>query len=392
MSEIDDRLGPPRSVMRKLYTEAYCFDFFQAVRLLTRLDTTKRPIGHAVLLRDESVRVRAHLSLNFPASQIYELLPPSSYLPTPILRVTFMGLIGPSGVLPQHYTELLIRLQREQRGEERSALRSWLDIFHHRLISLFYRAWEKYRLPVAYESGEAVVPTVRAIMQKPPPDPITQILLCLIGMGMTPLRHRLSVSVPGQVDPPRPRRILARIEDLALLHYSGLLAQRPRSAIGLEGLLRDYFGLMVKVQQFAGQWLRLDPSNQSRLGAEGGNNDLGMNVVAGDRVWEVQSKIRLRVGPLTWQQFTELLPDQATVPQRKTFFLLVQLMRLYVGPELDFDIQLVLRAREIPACVLNQNYVPGVRLGWNSWILSRRASRDAEDAVFQGVEVYTINP
>jgi type VI secretion system protein ImpH len=157
--------------------------------------------------------------------------------------------------------------------------------------------------------------------------------------------------------------------------------------VALEALLLDYFGLPVKVGQFHGQWLKLDPMNQSRMGDGASNCELGVNLVAGDRVWDVQGKFRIRMGPLRYAQFTEFLPDRALVPERKTFFLLVHLTRVYVGPELDFDVQLILKAQDIPACRLGDGEGFSPRLGWNTWVSSLPFRRDSEDAVFEAEEV-----
>jgi type VI secretion system protein ImpH len=364
------------TVEERLFAEGYEFRFFQAVRLLQLLDPARKPVGRAGSPRDEAARFRAHLSLTFPASDVHEIQPSDEGLPVPLMTVAFMGLTGPKGVLPLHYTELLLRLDREKRGEVRAALRAWFDLFNHRLIALFYRAWEKYRFPLAYERGEAFGTE---------PDSFTRCLFSFVGLGMRPLRDRLHVEkAAGE---PR-RQLLAWIDDLALLHYGGLLAQRRRSAAGLQALLVDYFGLPLQVLQFRGQWLRLDAANQSRLG--GGNSTLGLDVVAGERVWDVQSKVRLRLGALRRARFDDFLPDRAPVAERKAFFLLCHLTRLYLGPDFDFDVQLVLCAADVPACQLADPGGLGPRLGWNTWLCSRPAVHDADDAVFVGETVTRI--
>jgi type VI secretion system protein ImpH len=364
-----------RTVEEWLLEEGYAFDFFQAVRLLERLEPNRRPVGRNATPRTEAVRFRALLSLNFPPSAIYEIQPATPALPVPAMTVTFMGLTGPSGVLPRHYTELLLRLAKETKGSERYALRDWLDLFNHRLISLFYRAWEKYRFYIPYERGEYAGSE---------PDVFTRSVFSFVGLGIAPLRNRLRVSV-HEVEDEQPReRVLAQVDDLVLLRYSGFFSHQPRCALSLEMLLRDYFGLPVRVQQFRGQWLYLDTSNQSRLGDEASNAELGMNVVAGNRVWDVQSKFRIRLGPLRYRHFTAFLPDRAPVPERKLFFVLSHLIRLYVGPDLDFDVQLILRADDVPVCQLGQGEQFTPRLGWNTWAASGALDRDAEDAVFEG--------
>jgi type VI secretion system protein ImpH len=370
------------SIEKSLFEEGFGFDFFQAVRLLEKLDTSRRPVGLGGPPQAEVVRFRVHQSLSFPPSAIYDIERPSGSLPLPLMTVAFLGLTGPSGALPRHYTELLLRLDREGKGPEKHALRDWLDLFNHRLISLFYRAWEKYRFYIPYERGEYA---------RPDPDAFTRCLFSFVGLGTPSLRGRLRVSARVEADGEEREQQLARLNDLGLLYYSGFLAHRPRCAVALEALLRDYFQLSVQVQQFRGQWLRLDAGNQSCLGEAGTNNEMGINLVAGERVWEVQSKIRVRLGPLHYAQFNEFLPDRSPLPERKAFFLLAHLVRLYVGPELDFDIQLVLQAEDVPECRLEEGSAVGPRLGWNTWIRSQALAQDATDAVFEGEDLAFVN-
>src|SRR5262249_11909835 len=144
---------------------------------------------------------------------------------------------------------LLIKLvkDRENRGPERFALRDWFDLFNHRVISLFFRAWEKYRFYIPYERKE---------YDNPEPDPFTLGLRSLLGMGVPSLRRRLRVALWDDTVEGRPERVLAHVEDLALLYYGGFLAHRPRNVVSLQALLEDYFELPTQVQQFRGQWLQ----------------------------------------------------------------------------------------------------------------------------------------
>ena len=127
--------------------------------------------------------------------------------------------------------------------------------------------------------------------------------------------------------------------------------------------------------------------------ADGGRNTaLGVSAVAGERVWDVEGKFRVRLGPLSLATFLAFLPDPDPVPERKAFFVLSHLIRLYVGPELDFDIQLVLRAAEVPPCRLGTDQ-PTARLGWNTWfgwLGTTPRDRDADEAVFEGAEVVRL--
>jgi type VI secretion system protein ImpH len=367
------------SVADRLFRECYHFSFFQSVRLLARLAPDRQPVGYWSAPASEIVRFRAHLSLSFPPSALYELTRPAPRVLVPRMTVTFFGLTGPSGILPRHYTELLLRL-RDQRGPERYALRDWLDQFNHRLLSLFYRAWEKYRFYIPYERGE---------FAREDPDTFTQALYGLVGLGTRGLRDRLRVSQWEVRRDQQRERVLARVNDLGLLHFGGLLAQRRPTAAGLEALLSGYFKLPVRVGQFQGQWMRLDPENQSALG--GPDVALGVNVVVGERVWDVQGKVRLRVGPMDFRHFNEFQPDRAAHPERKAFFLLLHLARLYIGAEMTFEVQLVLRASEVPECSLVDDEDAGPRLGWNTWVTSREPERDVEDAIFEGEEIRWVN-
>jgi type VI secretion system protein ImpH len=352
------------SVSERLFKEPHRFDFFQAVRLLerwtqeqARLDPRlqRTPVGHDAAPDQEVVRFRATASLSFPAGSISQLRMPnherddSAPLPLPELNVGFLGLTGPSGVLPRHYTELLLRRIRERDD----SLRDFLDLFHHRLISLFYRSWAKYRLPVAYE---------RSKLRGSGLDLATLGLFCLVGQGTGGLRGRLE------------------IDDEAFLFYSGHFAHFPRSAIALEALLGDYLEMPVSILQLQGQWLYLGSDDIARLPGrrfpQGLNNQLGRNLVVGEKVWDVQSKFRVRVGPLDYRQFRSLMPNgDALLP-------LCQLARTYVGPDLDFDVQPVLKPEEVPWCQLRVVDGDGPFLGWNTWVRSQPFSHEVDDTTF----------
>jgi len=387
--------GPPvrgpgrqaRTLEAHLFEESYAFDFYQAVRILQRLRPGSTPVGQGGPPEAEAVRFRALCSLSFPPSSIYDLERPSPSS-VPLLTQAVIGLTGPSGVLPRHYTELLYRVEIEARGPEKYALRDWFDLFNHRLVSFFYRAWEKYRFFLPFERGE---------FDKPEPDPFTRCLLSLVGLGTPHLRGRLSIMRGEPGADSGPPRVLARIEDMSLLYYSGMFAHRPRSAVALEAILRDYFELDVEVLQFQGQWLALEASNQACLGDEGWNNRLGETTligekvtVIGEKVWDVQSKIRVRVGPVRYRQFANFMPRLRAIAGGNAFFMLSHLVRLYIGPELDFDVQMILAAEDVPECRLSDGGTDGPLLGWNTWIRSLPLGADAEDAVFEGREVYRM--
>jgi len=321
-----------------LYREPYRFDFFQAVRLLERIAPTRKPVGRFVKPDAEAVHFGAHPALAFPASQIQSLTPRDGK--PPFMEVNFMGLTGPLGLLPHAYTELLMDRIRQKD----SALRDFLDLFHHRLISLFYQAWEKYRFTIAYERGER--------------DRFSHHLLDLIGLGTPGLQNRQQVA------------------DDSLIYYSGLLSMNTRSAAALEQILADYFEVPVEVEQFIGAWYPMDPENQCHIGDDTGYSEqLGWGAVAGDEIWDHQSRIRLRVGPLTFAQYRDFLPGGSA---RRA---LGALTRFFARGEFDVEVQLVLKRDEVPACELNQDGEAVPQLGWSTWMKSAPFRRDPDDTV-----------
>ena len=349
------------ALVEQLVAEPGQFSFFQAVRLLEFLlreldreedDSLPRSVGYDVSPNREVARFKIHQSHSFPGCEITEAkLPKGRDVPAE-LTLSFLGLTGPSGVLPHHYTTLII-----DRGRQRDfTLRDFLDLFNHRTISLFYRAWEKYRFPFGYERTKVFLPARRL-------DSFTQSLFSVVGLGTGHLRGRMQV------------------DDEAFLLYAGHFAHAPRNAISLEAVLADYFGLTVQVRQYRGLWLRLSPDEQSRLPdrwlPEGSNCGLGVDTIVGERVWSVESGFRIRLGPLSYPEFLRFIPGTDSLQR------LGQIVRTYVGPEYDFDVQVLLCAEDVPECRLGGREDSASRLGWNTWIQSTGFTRDAEDAIFR---------
>ena len=330
--------SPASEIEQKLRREPHCFDFFQALRLLERFRPEKKPVGQFTHPETEVARLRAHASLAFPASQIQEAHWPQD---GPVeMTVNFMGLTGPEGVLPNPYTSLIIERARD--GDH--SLRDFLDIFNHRMISLFYRAWRKYRFDVAVQYDER--------------DRFSRQLLSLLGLGTDGMCDRQTIS------------------DDSLIYYSGLLAQRPRSAHALQQILLDYFDVPVAIEQFSGGWYRLDPETQCRLSEENTDSgELGFGAVVGDEMWNQQSRVRIVLGPLSLERYADFLPDG------KSFEPLRSWVRFFSNDEWDFEVKLILEREQVPACTLGAEGVSGPQLGWVSWVKSAPFSRDPGDTV-----------
>nr|WP_281396727.1 type VI secretion system baseplate subunit TssG [Roseospira visakhapatnamensis] len=340
------------------------FSAFQAVRLLEwaarRAEAdprlrAPRPVGESHDPTEEVVRLGAAVWPAFAPAEIAEAHAKGlweDHPGPPGLRVTYMGLTGPSGVLPPLVGDAVVDTVK---ARSRS-LRDFLDLFDHRLLSLFHRAWKKYRLPAQYE--QAAGPERGAA-----PDPVTAVLAALIGQGTPGLAGRLA------------------FDDEALIHYCGPLARRQRPAVMVEALLSDMLGRPVRVEQFAARWMALAIEDQTRLASAaeplGQYCALGLDAVVGDRVRDVQGAFRLRIGPLSLQRFTAFLPGAPEAAR------LADMTRRVVGPDLDFDVQLTLRADQVPPLRLGGAADCPPRLGWTTWLGDSPPGADRDDAVFR---------
>ena len=324
------------------FDEPYGYGFFQAVRLLERIYPERQSVGRDSLPASEVVRFRSRPTLEFPASEIYELRETDEDLTDSRkveMFINFMGMVGAVGVLPSNYTELVVERIRYRD----QTLWSFLDIFTHRAVSLFFRAWEKYRFPVAYERGKG--------------DDFTDSLFDFVGLGTRGMRGRMS------------------LPDESLLPYTGLISNKPVSVAALEQTLNDYFAVPVKVEQFYGQWLALDEESISRLGSV--NSRLGVSTVVGKRVYDSQSKFRVRIGVIGLEKFKGFLPDGSA---HKAF---CSLVRFLVGEEFDFDLQLILAAKEVPGCILTTRAKRRPQLGWTSYLKTQKFKQDDEQVILQ---------
>lgn len=396
------------SVEGQLFTEAYRFEFYQAVRLLEVLiEEVKKEITVPL-----DLRYVANVSAAFPASNIDQVqlvglvemtvqgqrwlkrvvlqeemiqsserlgivatgerknrkLTLSDLKRMPVfseevvevflegqlgklrrlevtVTVNFMGLAGAHGPLPMPYTELIL----ERVAKKDTTLRDFLDLFNHRLVSLFYRARQTQR--VGLETG--------APWQGHFPD----YLLACMGLGMPSWREKL---LPELVKTSESEQ--GRVAWQGLLFYAGLFAHQSRSLAALENLLSDFFQVPVSTVAWLGQWRNL-PDESLRLGKS--PKPLRDRPVVGTKIWDQQSKFGLYLGPLDWPTFLDFLPDG------QGFKKLEEVTRLFVGSELEFEVNLKLMKNEIPKTRLSCNSRTGAKLGRTSWVKTRESERDA---------------
>ena len=324
-------------LIRRLTESPHSFDFFQAVRRLECAFGAQSRIGDSKRLADDPVRFAQEPSMAFAPSTLASCrLDPESEIPT--LAVRFFGLLGPNGPMPLYLTEYV-----HSRGKSfhDPTMAKFFDVFHHRLISLFYRAWASSRQTVSRD--------------RPDEDRFAAYVGSLIGIGMDSFRGRDSVS------------------DDAKLYYSGRLSCQTRNAEGICAILSDYFAVPVRIDQFVGDWIRLPEEDHCRLGRSAESAALGQTTIIGSRFLDCQQKFRIVLGPLIWEDFQRFLPVGGSCRP------LCDWVHNYTGDRLAWDVQLILRADEVPGTELG---LQG-RLGWTTWMASEPFEHDSHDLILR---------
>ena len=146
----------------------------------------------------------------------------------------------------------------------------------------------------------------------------------------------------------------------------------------MEQILNGYFNVPVEVEQFAGAWYRLDASAQCSMTDDPSDSQIvGGGVVVGDEIWDQQSRIRIRLGPLTMTQYNSFLPGGSACEPLKA------LVKFFSNDELDFEVMLLLNREEVPRCEVGGEDSAGPRLGWISWLKSVPMEHNPGDAILK---------
>ncbi|MBE0546298.1 MAG: type VI secretion system baseplate subunit TssG [Rubrivivax sp.] len=338
MRDASDPVMPATAadVFRAIADEPHRWDFYQAMRLIDARHPDKPRLGTARRPVDEPVRLGQAPDLSFAPTSIAGLHP-ADRSGRPRMEVRFFGLFGPNGPLPLHMTAYA-RERKLHKGDE--TLVRFADIFHHRLLLLFYRAWAQSH------------PTVS--LDRPGEDRFADYVGSLIGAGGPEWLARDAAP------------------DHARLAFAGVLSRQVRNADGLARLLSDFLGKQARVEQFVGRWMPLPEAERTRIGRRGvsrrrSTSQLGATAVLGRTVFDRQHHFRIHIGPLDLPAFEALLPVGSALPA------LQSLVKLYVGLEFGWDLRLELKRAQVPACR------PGRygRLGWTTWLGAPRGERPA---------------
>lgn len=337
------------ALIGELEQGAYRFDFFETLRWIEALNADKPRLGTSIKAADDAIRLSQNPELQFSASSLADCHVNHSGMPR--LAINFLGLFGPNGPLPLHLTEYA---RERLRNHHDPTLARFADIFHHRMISLFYRAWANSRPTVSYD--------------RPDSDRFGFYVGSLFGMGGESFRHRDA------------------LDDRAKLFYAGHLSAQTKSADGLQAIIADILAINVRVEEFIGEWMEIQQSDYSRLGYALELATLGQSALLGAFVWGCQHKFRLVLGPMNLTQYLGLLPGASDLPK------LLAIVRNYLGDEMVWDAQLILKKQQVPAeltlGVAQQENAAGMngdaRLGWSMWLGKRSSESDADDL--------TLNP
>lgn len=289
---------------RALKEEAARLPFFALVAMLERLAPGRVPVGTAGPAPDESIRFQHDPSLAFSAGDVSALEVHSDRSDEPpfSLTTTFLGVAGAASPLPNYLVE-----EVAHEDPDRPRLRAFLDIFHHRMMSLLVRAVARHQL-----GGEASV----------------------TGRDVWALRA-LALAGVDAYERPRP----GALPSWRLLRLAPFLATRARTAAMLGAAIEDVLGeelngARVEVRQFAGGWAPLADDRRMRLARP--TAQLGRSAVLGSRVFDRAGTFRLRIAPLTRGPFERLMPDGDLHP------LLRELVDLFLRDPLECELELVL--------------------------------------------------
>ena len=326
------------ALLDALHADPSSFDWFEALRRIECVYTEHPRLGYSVRPTDDPVRLAHTPSLGFATRSIDRVDTPED-LP-PRIHSLMLGLWGPNGALPLHLTEYT--LERERLARDKT-LTAFADVFHHRMLSLFYRAWADAQ------------PTVQ--MDRPDEDAFAHFLGALVGIDSPSLAGRDAL-------PDRFRRYMA-----------GRVVAQARNAEGLVALIGSFFAVPAQLEEFAVAWLPLPDEGRLRVGTAMAG--LGTTAVLGAAVRSAQHRFRIRLGPMAFADYRRFLPGGQALGE------LLAAVRFYVGDALDWDVQLVLRRDEVPLTHLGR----GARMGLSAWMGRFAGPGDADDLVLQPLSV-----
>lgn len=355
-SKVSTAISRSQARLEKFFADmaldATQFDFYYALRRVEAAVSGSVPLGRAARPREEPLRLTQHPSLMFAPAALHEYKPGVAVRGMGRLSVHHFGLFGPNGALPQHLTEYVQERILHSRDE---TIARFCDIFQHRMILLFYRAWADCQAVTSLDQPER--------------DIFGRFVGSLAGYGQESLKNRDAVP------------------DYLKLHHAGHLARQTRNPEGFIRPLVALLGVPVALKEYCLHWLRLADEDRTRLSSAtlagkgsqqrvelgAPSSRLGQGAVAGVCVPDVQHKFRVSIGAMSLKEFERYLPGGVRFLQVRDW------VRNYLGVELAWDARLVLKRDEVPTTRLGAYG----QLGWTSWMgmPPGKRRRDADDVL-----------
>lgn len=335
-------LGQENITVNKIFEKSDKYDFYQLVRILKyfkgKKDVFSEQIGNSFPYFSSSTQN------NFPIQQVINVNKHKDHVN--VIKVSFIGLVGNKGILPFHYTEKI--LQTIHHGNY--GLQVFFDLFNNKIISLLYSAWEKNHCYASYKAKE------KYFTNK---DSFGYALSSIAGINADYIPSRL------------------KLEKELFAYYANIFNKQNKNALSLENFLSEYFTLPIKILQFHGEWLSITHEKTIISINKAVNNfqQIGCNTILGNRQWSIQHNFRIYIGPVTYDQFILMQPKSTLVNE------LIKLTRLYISPELSFDMQIELLAQEVPYFIFNLNKPK--QLGWNTWLINKPMMKKANQLIIK---------
>jgi len=312
------------------------FHIFQALRLIEAAYADSPRLGRSKRPKQDPVRLKQRVDMAFAPSTITQFKPRAAKGGAPgTVQQLMFGMFGPNGPMPLHLTEYARNRLHSHRDPTLSA---FADVFHHRMLSLLYRAYSSASPAASFDRhGED--------------DTFADMVSALVGLEGRGFDDR------------------DEMPDLAKLRFAGRLAQGAKNEDGLVALVAGYFGTPAKIETFIGFWLQLDRQDTWQLGDARNPAKLGQTCSLGSKVWTRNAKFRFAIGPVSLEDYKRLLPDGPSLGRLRA------LVRNYMGDELDWDVNLVLKRGEAEPLKLGETG----KLGWTTWLGTPPKDKDLGD-------------
>ncbi|WP_051916587.1 MULTISPECIES: type VI secretion system baseplate subunit TssG [unclassified Serratia (in: enterobacteria)] len=326
----------PNNFWQTLEKTPYRYDLFQLLRRIDAQGGQPYLLGCAPRPRDDLLRLGQEPSLSFAPSTLAQVNPRAGSSLYEVSIFSF-GLFGPNGPLPLHMTEYVY--ERLHHHQDRTLL-AFSNLFHHRLITLFYRAWANAQ------------PTVS--LDRPDNRRFDEYLSCLMGIGLPAQRARDSLSMHAK-------------------HFmAGHLVRHGRDPEGLGKILQDYFNVPVRIIENVPHWIRIEKREQARLGAGRGVPRLGESAFLGIAMRDIQHKFCIELGPMSQQDYDRFLPGAVFSERLRDW------VRQYVGIEFVWEVRLILAKDRLDGIQLGGTQ----QLGLSSWMENPHRQDDVNDLTY----------